>query len=103
MRGLPLGETPVFHVYIVRSERNGKLYVGHTDDLQRRLAEHNSGRGGRFTRQQGPWRLVHAEPHSDRSAAARRERYLKSIDGSREKKRLAGVRLEADAPGTPLG
>ena len=83
----------MFHVYILRSLRNGKLYVGHTDNLQRRVAEHNAGRGGRFTRQQGPWELVHAEPHPDRSTAARRELYLKSIDGSREKKTLAGVQL----------
>jgi len=83
-------ETVVFHVYILRSLRNGKLYVGHTDDVQRRLAEHNSGRGGRFTRQQGPWELLHSEPHPDRSSAARRERYLKSVAGSREKKALAG-------------
>ena len=83
----------MFHVYILRSLRNGKLYVGHTDNLQRRVAEHNAGRGGRFTCQQGPWELVHAEPHPDRSAAARRERCLKSIDGSREKKALAGVPL----------
>jgi len=81
----------MFHVYILRSLRNGKLYVGHTDNLQRRIEEHNTGRGGRFTRYQGPWELVHSEPHPDRPAAARRERFLKSIDGSQEKKRLAGV------------
>ena len=79
----------MFHVYILRSLRNGKLYVGHTDDVRRRLAEHNSGRGGRFTRQQGPWELLHSEPHPDRSSAARRERYLKSVAGWREKKALA--------------
>ncbi|MBN1347724.1 MAG: GIY-YIG nuclease family protein [Phycisphaerae bacterium] len=82
----------MFHVYILRSLRNSKLYIGHTDDLERRLAEHNGGRGGKFTRQNGPWQLAHAEPHPDRSAAMKRERYLKSVDGSREKKRLAGER-----------
>ncbi|MFW6106866.1 MAG: GIY-YIG nuclease family protein [bacterium] len=33
------------HVYILRSLRTGKLYVGHTKDLSRRLAEHNTGQG----------------------------------------------------------
>jgi putative endonuclease len=91
----------MFHVYILRSGRNGKLYVGHTDDLQRRLAEHNSGRGGRFTRQQGPWELLYSEPHPDRSAAIMRELFLKSIDGSREKKSLAGVASRSDVPEQP--
>ena len=81
----------MFWVYILRSLRNGKLYVGHTDNLVRRLAEHNEGRGGQFARQNGPWELVHSEEHPDRVCASRRERYLKSIDGSREKRRLAGV------------
>jgi len=40
----------MFHVYILRSLRNGKLCIGHTDTLQRRLNEHNTGRGGKFTR-----------------------------------------------------
>jgi len=87
----------MFHVYILRSLRNGKLYVGHTDDLQRRLEEHNTGRGGQFTRQQGPWELAHSEPQPDRSAAMKRELFLKSIDGSREKKRLAGVARSQNA------
>ena len=66
----------MFHVYILRSLRNGKRYVGHTDDLDRRFAEHNSARGGKFSRLNAPWELVHQEPHPDRSSAMRRERYI---------------------------
>ena len=79
----------LFYVYILRSLRTDRLYVGHTDDLARRLLEHNEKRGGRFTRSRGPWQLVYSEKHADRSSAARRERFLKSVDGSRAKKRLA--------------
>ncbi|MFW6106863.1 MAG: GIY-YIG nuclease family protein [bacterium] len=79
------------HVYILRSLRTGKLYVGHTKDLSRRLAEHNTGQGGRYSRHNGPWELVHSEVHPNRSEAMRREKYLKSVAGSREKRRLAAV------------
>ena len=80
----------MFHVYILRSLGNGRLYVGHTSDLVRRLKEHNGACGGAYSRSHGPWELRHSETHATRSAAMRRERFLKSISGSREKKRLAG-------------
>ncbi len=76
-------------VYILRSLNSGRLYVGQTDNLDRRLAEHNEGRGGRYTRYAGPWELAYSEEHPDRTSAVRRERHLKSVSGSREKKMLA--------------
>jgi predicted GIY-YIG superfamily endonuclease len=42
-----------------------------------------------YTAKRGPWILVHAEEFSDRSQAVQRERFLKSVAGSREKKELA--------------
>ena len=78
-----------FWVYILRSKRNGKLYIGQTGHMERRLAEHNEGRGGKFTRLNGPWELMHKEAHENRTSAVRRERFLKSVSGSREKRRLA--------------
>ena len=81
----------VYYVYILQSIKTKKLYIGHTDDLIRRFEEHNTGRGGKYTRQNGPWTLVYSESHPDRASAAKRERYLKSTRGSREKKKLAGV------------
>ena len=78
-----------FYVYILRSLKSGRLYIGHTSDLQRRLAEHNEGRGGQFTRQNGPWQLRYSEVHMDRTSAVKRELFLKSVEGSQEKKRLA--------------
>jgi len=81
----------VFWVYVLRSLRNGKLYIGHTNNLARRVLDHNEGYGSQFTRQNGPWELVYKEEHPDRLSAVRRERYLKSVAGSREKRRLAGT------------
>ena len=84
-------EIIVYYVYILQSRRNSKLYIGHTNNIDRRVEEHNAGNGGKYTRQNGPWILVHSEKHPDRVSAVRRELYLKSTKGSREKKQLAGV------------
>jgi len=96
-----------FVVYILRSVRDGSLYVGHTNNLDRRLLLHNNPRGKSYTAKRGPWVVAYSEPHSDRSSAALRERFLKSVGGSREKKRLAAIpRLwkigTSDLPAGPL-
>ena len=81
----------MYYVYILQSLKTKKLYIGHTDDLARRLIEHNTGRGGMYTRQNGPWSLVYSCSCPDRASAVKRERYLKSTKGSQEKKKLAGI------------
>ena len=81
----------MYYVYILKSLKTKKLYIGHTDDLVRRLEEHNTKRGEEYTQQNGPWRLVYNESYPDRSSAVQREIYLKSTRGSQEKKKLAGV------------
>ena len=82
----------LYYVYILQSLKTGKLYVGHTNDIDRRFEEHNSSRGGKYSRQNAPWKLLYKESHPDRSSAAKRELYLKSTKGSQEKKRLAGIK-----------
>jgi len=68
-----------WHVYIV-SCRDGTLYTGITTDLSRRLAAHNSGKGGaRYTRSRQPVNLVFSEPADSRSAAAQREWRIKQL------------------------
>ena len=71
----------MYHIYVMRSLRNGKRYVGMTSrDLQTRLHEHKIGISA-WTRQNGPFKLVHTEEYSDRLIAQRRERFLKSGHG----------------------
>ena len=57
----------------------GRFYVGQTDDLDRRIAEHNDPAGpkSKYTAKHGPWRLVWSERHPDRPSAVRRERFIK--------------------------
>ena len=56
---------------------DGSLYTGWTNDLARRLAAHQSGRGAKYTRGRAPVRLVYAEQCTDKSAALRREAAVK--------------------------
>ena len=65
-----------FCVYIL-GLRGGQLYVGSTEDLARRLAEHRAGTASRTTALLGPDGLLYTEPHPDRSSAIRRERQIK--------------------------
>jgi putative endonuclease len=65
-------------VYLLRC-RDGSLYCGWTDDLGRRLATHNTGKGAAYTRSRRPVRLVWHEACADRSAALRREWAIKRL------------------------
>ena len=76
-------------VYVLGSDGNGgyRTYVGWTTDLDRRLDEHNAGRGARSTRGRN-WVLLYAERHAAREDAMSREWHLKRDRAFR--KRLAG-------------
>jgi putative endonuclease len=78
-------------IYLLQC-RDGSLYCGWTDDLERRIATHNAGKGARYTRSRGPVRLVWSEEVSDRSAALKRELAIKRLTRA-EKLALAGLRL----------
>jgi putative endonuclease len=67
--------------------RDGTLYTGATNDLERRLATHGRGKGAAYTRARLPVTLVWSEPAEDRSAALRREAALKRLSRG-EKLRL---------------
>ena len=76
----------MFHVYILQNP-SGQFYIGHTDDLDRRLRQHNNPESkshlGKFTHKNGPWSLVWSELHSSRSNATLREREIKSWKSKR--------------------
>lgn len=65
-------------VYILRCA-DDTLYTGVTDDVERRLAAHNSGKGAKYTRGRGPVAVVYREEQPDKSQALRRELALKRL------------------------
>ena len=73
------------YVYLLRCA-DGSLYIGETADLAARERDHNEGRGGRYTAQRLPVRIIYAEQHRSKQEALERERQLKRW--SRQKKEL---------------
>lgn len=67
-----------WYVYIVEC-CDGTLYTGISDDVPKRVAAHNSGRGAKYTRGRTPVVLRYNEACPDRSAALRREAALKRL------------------------
>ena len=65
---------------------DGTLYTGWTNDLDRRLQTHNSGKGGKYTRSRLPVELVYYEEFEDKFQAQRREYAIKRL--SRKEKEL---------------
>ncbi|NQT32235.1 MAG: GIY-YIG nuclease family protein [Candidatus Omnitrophica bacterium] len=78
----------MWNIYIIEC-KDGKFYTGVTNNLKRRLMEHNSGNGGRFTRFRKPIKLVYCEECKEKPEALKRESEIKKLN--REKK-LALVR-----------
>jgi putative endonuclease len=73
----------VTFVYILQCA-DGSYYTGWTTDLERRVAAHNAGRGGRYTRSRRPVKLVYWEEHPDRRSAQQRELALKRLPRARK-------------------
>lgn len=71
------------YVYILRCG-DGSLYTGWTNDLQRRLAAHQAGLGGKYTRSHLPVELFYVEQLETKQAAMRREWQIKQL--TREEK-----------------
>lgn len=67
-----------WHVYIVRCS-DGLLYTGITNDLARRIKEHNTGKGCKFTRCRAPVKLEHIEKAENRPSALKREAEIKRL------------------------
>ena len=71
------------YIYILRCA-DGTLYTGWTNDLEKRLATHQSGKGGKYTRARLPVELVYYERFDTKSEAMRREWEIKQL--TREEK-----------------
>ena len=76
-----------YYVYILQSLKDASLYIGYTNDLKRRIKQHNSGLD-KYTKKYMPWKLIHYETYLNDKDARRRERYLKTSQGSRLLKRM---------------
>lgn len=88
MPGSENSTAPAFcYVYVLQSIKNKDLYIGYTRDLKKRLREHNNGLNF-STKSYRPWQLIHYEAYRNEKDAKRREKYLKTNQGSRLLKRM---------------
>ena len=91
-----------WYVYMLRCG-DGSLYTGATDDVVRRLAAHQAGRGAKYTRSRLPVELVYRETLPDKSAALRREAAIKRLDRRGKLALLARTPAALDRPGAAGG
>lgn len=70
----------MYFVYIIKSVNRNYIYVGISDDVDRRIREHNSGKN-RTTKPYRPFELLHKEAFPDRISARAREKWFKTGEG----------------------
>jgi putative endonuclease len=80
----------MFYTYIIKSEKDGKIYTGSTKDLRKRLIQHNNGLST-HTKSRGPFKIIYYEACLLENKARSRELYLKSGMGKRYLKNRLGA------------
>jgi len=71
-----------YYTYVIRSQKDLKLYIGYTKDLKSRVEEHNTGKV-QATKSRRPFELVYYEACLSIKKAVKREKYFKSGFGRR--------------------
>ena len=77
-----------WYLYVLRCG-DGTLYTGITTDVQARFAQHQAGKGAKYTRGRGPLEVVYTEECDDHSAALKRELAIKALPRE-EKEKMIG-------------
>jgi len=72
----------MYYIYVLKSLKDSKWYTGYTDDLQKRILEHNKGHNF-STKDRRPFKLIYYEASLNEKDAKAREKYLKSGMGKK--------------------
>ncbi len=81
-----------YFVYAIRSLKDGRIYVGMSENVAKRLNQHNMG-STKSTKGYRPWELVYSEKCVDRAKARDREKFFKSGSGKEALKRLLVLQI----------
>jgi len=73
----------MYFVYLLLC-RDGSLYTGSTNNLERRFQKHQLGKGGAYTHSHPPLKIIYSETHSSKSSALKREHEIKSWPRSKK-------------------
>ena len=68
----------MWYAYVLENIKNKRFYIGSTSDLRRRFKEHNQGRGGEYTKNQGKFKLVFYEAYIKKEDALKAEKFFKT-------------------------
>ena len=71
----------MFYVYVLRSKKTGEMYIGVTNNVDRRLEQHNAG-DSYWTKSRRPFEMVYYEAYLSREDALQREKKLKKFKNS---------------------
>jgi len=74
----------MYYVYVIQSEKDGSTYIGYTEDLVRRIQEHNQGKT-KSIKHKIPYKLIHTEEFNSKTEARKRELKLKRSSFEKEK------------------
>ena len=77
----------MFYVYILKSLKDYKLYIGFSEDIVKRIKDHNSG-SNKSTKNRRPLKLIYYEGHLSKEDALRREKYFKTTKGKTSLKQM---------------
>ena len=84
----PTGEAngrTMYSIYVLKSEKDGNLYIGCTSNITKRIQYHNSGSVS-STKNRRPFILIFKEEYLDKYQAFNKEKYYKTVTGKRELK-----------------
>lgn len=79
----------MFYVYILQCGDN-TLYTGYTIDIEKRVEEHNAGKGSKYTRSRLPVKCVYTEEYLSKSEALKREREIKTLTRKQKQALIEG-------------
>lgn len=71
-----------YFTYVLRSKKDNKIYIGQTSNLEKRIFRHNENLVN-YTRNKGPWELIHFDVFETRAQAMRKEEFYKNGFGRR--------------------
>lgn len=86
-------------VYILRCA-DGTLYTGWTNDLEKRVRDHNAGRGAKYTRPRLPADLVYSEQFPTKEDAMRREWQIKQLTRQQKLAMIGSAQVLPDQSGS---
>ena len=73
---------------------DGTLYTGWTNDLEKRVEAHNSGKGAKYTKARRPVELAYYEEFETKEQAMKREYAIKQLGGKEKQKLIAGKKVK---------